>query len=340
MMKNNLLKIKTMKKYLIIGALGIASMVFGQNYPYGYENRDYGYSQSGYGDDDDFYDDDFYNYAYNNFPDDYYYEYPGDYYPTAYYQSYYNDYRNSIVGIDWDRLFMEFNLSDYQIRQIMMLNNRFSSFSSWNRYYRMNPDRWYYDRFYALERILGPRIFVVIQNRYYGGYSPVRYFQNYRRTYYQPRYVVVPKYRTVNVNTYRIGRDRYFQSRGSYNGWNSRNDSNYGFKNSGSVFDQNGSRNGFPQNNSAGWRHQDEKSNSTDRYGWGNAGKESRTMENTNGWRSSSRDSGRQQPEVKRETAPSSQGGWRGVSGGSTQRESNNTSSGSSDAGFRTGGFR
>ncbi len=65
------------------------------------------------------------------------------------------------------RFFVEFRLSPYQIREIRILNSRFSSYGHWQRYYRYNPNRWYYDRFIALERILGPRIYVVYYQRYY-----------------------------------------------------------------------------------------------------------------------------------------------------------------------------
>ena len=60
---------------------------------------------------------------------------------------------NAIISINWDRFFVEFRLSPYQIREIRILNSRFSSYGHWQRYYRYNPNRWYYDRFIALERI-------------------------------------------------------------------------------------------------------------------------------------------------------------------------------------------
>ena len=86
----------------------------------------------------------------------------------------------------------------------MRLNNRFASYNVWNMYYGMNPDRWYYDRFYALERILGPNVFIVFQQRYYNGFSPVVYFQNYRRNYYVVNFNIRPKYKYVNTNRYRV----------------------------------------------------------------------------------------------------------------------------------------
>lgn len=154
-----------MKKLILALALGIFSLGFSQNYPNnnGYGNN--GWPENGYyGDEEDSY----------YFPDDYYYEYPNDYYSDDYYESYYNDYRRSISMVNWDRLFYEFGLTNYQINMIIDLNRQFGSYNVWNNYYRMNPNRWYYDRFYALQRILGVRVFVVFQNRYYNGYSPTR----------------------------------------------------------------------------------------------------------------------------------------------------------------------
>ena len=146
------------------------------------------------------------------FPDDYYYEYPSDYYTDDFYQSSYNDYRQSIYEVNWNRFFARHRLSPWQIEQIMMLNDRYASYSAWNSYYRYNPDRWYYDRFYALQNIMGPRIFVIFQNNFYQGYNPVVYYQNYRRQHYVTNIYVVPRYRNININRYRIDREQYQQN--------------------------------------------------------------------------------------------------------------------------------
>ncbi|WEK69273.1 MAG: hypothetical protein P0Y62_15665 [Candidatus Chryseobacterium colombiense] len=190
-----------MKKILIGFAMSFAVFSFAQQYP-----------NNGWGDDDGYYQNDGY-YSdqddQNYFPDDYYYNYPQDYYPQDYYQSNYNDYRNSIVNINWNGFFVQNRLSRWQIDQVLRLNNLYVSFSTWNNFYRYNPDRWYYDRFYALERILGPRVFVVFQNDYYRGYSPVVYFQNYRRTHYASICRPMPRYRNVNINIYRVDRSNF-----------------------------------------------------------------------------------------------------------------------------------
>lgn len=196
-----------MKKYFLLGSLFIMLSVQGQQYRDIYEYQE--------GVNWQYYDNGFYNYAYNHFPDDYYYEYPTDYYPVAYYESYYNDYQQSIIGINWEKLFVEFRLSPMQIHQITILNNRFSDYSFWYDYYGTNPDRWYYDRFYALERILGARDFIIFQNRFYDGYAPVVYFRNYKKRHYARRYRPVRQYRHININIYNMGRDRYFEHYGN-----------------------------------------------------------------------------------------------------------------------------
>lgn len=329
------------KKYLLAGALALASLAFGQNYPYGnsapYGNGGYSQQPGWYG--DDYYDDDYYNYAYNNFPDDYYYDFPADYYPTAYYRGYYNDYKRSITDIDWNWLFSNYNISDYQIRQIMSLNRRFNSFSDWNSYYGMNPDRWYYDRFYALERILGPQLILVIQNRYYRGYSPVRYYQNYRRTYYVPNYAVVPKYRYVNVNNYRIDRDRYFQNQRSFR-----------------TQQSDSSRNGW-DGGDTGVMRQGTRTGEAPNYGsYGNSGLQRTNNEAWNrnvprtenqspqgGWRSSARDSqNSQMGDIQRNSGSDNNSGWRNGAREQTVNRSSSDRGAESvlRSGGRAGGFR
>lgn len=144
-----------------------------------------------------------------DYPDDYYYNYPADYYPDQYYQGYYNDYRNAVFSVNWDQFFVQYRLSPFQINQIMLLNNRFASYAAWNSYYRYNPDRWYYDRFYALQNILGPRIFVVYQNVYFRGASPFVYYRNRGVNFYARRYPVRPVYRNVNIVNYRVDRNNF-----------------------------------------------------------------------------------------------------------------------------------
>ncbi len=91
----------------------------------------------------------------------------------------------------------------------MVLNNRFDSYDAWNSYYRWNPDRWYYDRFYALQNILGSRIFAVYQNAYFRGASPFAYYRNRCVNFYARRYPVRPAYRNVNINIYKVNRGNF-----------------------------------------------------------------------------------------------------------------------------------
>ncbi|OWK73453.1 hypothetical protein CBW16_08005 [Flavobacteriaceae bacterium JJC] len=228
-----------MKKILFGLSVFFTTLISAQNYPdyYPTNSNNNGY----YGD----YDDEYY------FPDDYYYEYPSDYYRNDLYQSYYNDYQRSIYDVNWNRFISVYRLAPWQVQQIMMLNDRFPSYAAWNSYYRYNPDRWYYDRFYALERILGPRVFVIFQNNYYNGYSPVVYWQNYRRQHYVTNVYIVPKYRNINVNRYKINRTQYHQNNPRQNfgftdtprtgngNWNNSTREN-GFRKDGSLQNSNG----------------------------------------------------------------------------------------------------
>lgn len=195
-----------MKKIAIALGVLFSSWMVAQYYPnYGWNNGSYEEMS-----------------MYDEFPDEYYYEYPSDYYDEGYYRSAYNDYRSSISMVNWNAFFRQNRLADTQIRLIIELNQRFPSYSVWSSQYRMNPKRWWYDRFYALERILGPQVFIVFQNNYYHGYSPVRYYNEYWRENYYPRYSVVPKYRRVNVDNYRVNRYDYHRNYQNAYNWNYR----------------------------------------------------------------------------------------------------------------------
>lgn len=305
-----------MKKIFWGLAFGLGVLTSAQQYPNNGWGDD-GYYQNGngyYNDQDDR----------NNFPDDYYYNYPQDYYPSDYYQSYYNDYRNSIINIDWNGFFVQSRLNRWQVDQIMRLNNLYASFTSWDNFYRYNPDRWYYDRFYALERIMGPRVFVVFQNNYYRGSSPIVYFQNYRRTYYVPRYTVMPRYRNININIYRVDRSRFRRVDNPtfdvirYNNRPDNGFRNNGFRNEGSVNGgfrrQEDSRrsdnSGFRNENTGGFR------GNSDNNGFrGNS-------ERSGGFRNNNDGGFRGNNEARRETAPAREnnGGFRGNGGGFRQK--------------------
>ena len=192
-----------MKKILLGFSVFLMTLASAQNYPDYYPNgNNYNGNGNYYGNEDD----EFY------FPDDYYYEYPSDYYTSAFYKDYYNEYRRSINDVNWNRFIAQHRLSNWQVQQIMMLNDSFPSYSAFNSYYRFNPDRWYYDRFYAIQRILGPSVFVVFQNNYYNGYNPIIYYQNYNRRHYARNIYVVPRYRNVNVNVYKVNKVQYHQT--------------------------------------------------------------------------------------------------------------------------------
>lgn len=310
-----------MKKIFLGLAFGLGVLTSAQQYPNNGWGDD-GYYQNGggyYGDEDDR----------NYFPDDYYYNYPQDYYPGDYYQSYYSDYRNSIINIDWNGFFIQNRLNRWQVDQIMRLNNLYASFTAWDNFYRYNPDRWYYDRFYALERIMGPRVFVVFQNNYYRGASPIVYFQNYRRSYYGPRYSVMPRYRNININVYRIDRSRYRRADNpTFEIIRSSSRPNNGFRNSNGSFRGENNNGGF-RNNSEGFR------NNSDNNGFrGNSN-------NNGGFRSSNGGGFRNNNEVRKEPAPAKENnsGFRnGNSGGFRQQRSESpapTQNRSNGGGFR-----
>ncbi|KPE49897.1 hypothetical protein [Chryseobacterium indologenes] len=320
-----------MKKIFLGLALGLAALSSAQQYPNnGWGDDDYYQNGNGYYTDED---------DRNYFPDDYYYNYPQDYYPSDYYQNYYNDYRNSIVNINWNVFFRQNGLNRWQIDQILRLNNLYASFSAWDNFYRYNPDRWYYDRFYALERILGPRIFVVFQNNYYHGRSPIVYFQNYRRTYYAPRYAVMPRYRNVNINIYRVDRSRFRRMD---------NPSFYAFRSSDRP--NNGFRGGVRDGgNSGGFRNQTDNRNRSDNFngfrndnnGTRSNGGFRRESDNNNGTRGGFGNNGgfRGNSDIKRESPRrENNGGFRGNNNGfrsensSPRPQNNNNSSG----GFRS----
>lgn len=183
-----------MKKILFLLSVFLTTLISAQNH------NDYG-SYYHQGNEDEFY-----------FPDDYYYQYPVDYYNRDLYKNYYDDYRRSIYDVNWNRFFAKYRLAPWQVQQIMILNDSFPSFAAWNSFYRYNPDRWYYDRFYALQRILGPQVFLVFQNNYYQGYHPVFYYENYKRRHYARSVYVIPRYQKVNINAYRVNRTQYHQS--------------------------------------------------------------------------------------------------------------------------------
>ena len=229
-----------MKKLILCFALALFSTsCTAQYYP---TNDGYYSNNSSWNGDEDYY-----------FPEDYYYEYPSDYYRDSYYQDFYNDYRQSIDMVNWNRFFIDYRLSRYQMEMILDLNRQFSSFYVWNNYYRMNPTRWYYDRFYALEKILGSRLFRIYYHIYYNGIAPVKYYVNHWSNYYRPKYYsnyVVPRYRTVNINQYRVNRYDYHQGVGNKYGWNQpRNPHNPGgFREDGSSAER---RSGVDENNSS-----------------------------------------------------------------------------------------
>ena len=265
-----------MKSIVLAIALVFSQAVFGQDYYDPYPQGNY----SGY----EYYDNSY------NYPDDYYYNYPTDYYPEQYYQANYNDYRKAVFSVNWNNFFVQYNLSPWQRNQIVILNNRFASYDAWNSYYRWNPDRWYYDRFFALQNILGPQVFVVYQNVYFNGNHPINYYCNHRINYYSNRYPVRPVYRNVNINIYKVNRHDFkdgFRTPPRNAGMINPN-RNDGFRNQ----PRSGSDGGLGNNNS---RYENQASNNKNdgfrtrpEMRSNNSGREQRVQEN-NGFRNNNR---------------------------------------------------
>ncbi|RKT01886.1 hypothetical protein BCF58_1112 [Chryseobacterium defluvii] len=86
---------------------------------------------------------------------------------------YYNDYKRSIADVNWTTVATDLVLSAIQVKQLNTLNSRYSDYNTWLRVYGDNPDRWRTDRYYEIERILGPQKYLKFKNKYYKGKNPV-----------------------------------------------------------------------------------------------------------------------------------------------------------------------
>ncbi|UKB85636.1 hypothetical protein LF887_08440 [Chryseobacterium sp. MEBOG06] len=103
-------------------------------------------------------------------------------------QSYYNDYRGSVSSINWGQVAIFLGLNNNQINQLTLLNNRYPDYNSWNRVYGKAPNRWYTDRYYAMERIMTPAQYKKFSSRYYQGQNPrLKYDNDYRNHHDRPQ---------------------------------------------------------------------------------------------------------------------------------------------------------
>lgn len=218
-------------KLFLILFLGFSGIYFAQQYP------DRSYFDSSY---HDYYDE---NYSY---PEEYYYDYPSDFYTDLYYKTYYADYRNMINRVNWNRLFSEYRLLNWQVREVVRLNNRFNSYEEWMRYYRRNPDRWYYDRFIALERIFGPHLYADFCRRYYNTSNPLAFFQKNRTRYTASRMYISSRYLRNNPMVNR--NDGFRKSEFRADRQNSSNDNNISMNDRRGFRNSNFQNNEFPKN--------------------------------------------------------------------------------------------
>ncbi|MGH1516409.1 hypothetical protein [Chryseobacterium sp. JK1] len=97
-------------------------------------------------------------------------------------QNYYNDYRGSIASINWGQVAIYLGLNKAQINQLTILNSRYPDYNSWNHMYGREPNRWYTDRYYAMEKIMTPEQYRRFYARYYQGLNPrLKYDNDYRK---------------------------------------------------------------------------------------------------------------------------------------------------------------
>ncbi|WP_250255213.1 hypothetical protein [Chryseobacterium sp. Marseille-Q3244] len=103
-------------------------------------------------------------------------------------QNYYNDYRGSVSSINWGQVAIFLGLNRSQINQLTVLNNRYPDYNSWNHVYAKEPNRWYNDRYYEIERIMTPEQYKKFYSRYYNGQNPrLKYDNDYRRYQNRPQ---------------------------------------------------------------------------------------------------------------------------------------------------------
>ena len=103
-------------------------------------------------------------------------------------QTYYNDYRGSVSSINWGQVAIFLGLNNNQINQLTLLNNRYPDYNSWNRAYGKEPNRWYTDRYYAMEKIMTPVQYKKFYSQYYQGQNPrVKYDNDYRNHHDRPQ---------------------------------------------------------------------------------------------------------------------------------------------------------
>nr|WP_315030022.1 hypothetical protein [uncultured Chryseobacterium sp.] len=100
-------------------------------------------------------------------------------------QNYYNDYRGSVSSINWGQVAIFLGLNNNQIAQLNVLNNRYPDYNSWNRVYAKAPNRWYTDRYYAMERIMTAEQYKKFYSRYYRGQNPRLKYDNDYRGYHE-----------------------------------------------------------------------------------------------------------------------------------------------------------
>lgn len=97
--------------------------------------------------------------------------------------AYYNDYRRSITDINWQTIVADLLLTPQQKDQLFALNNRYPTYDNWVVVYKDHPDRWRADRYYEIERILGPEKYGKFKTKYYKGRNPIAIYNSNKHNY-------------------------------------------------------------------------------------------------------------------------------------------------------------
>ena len=117
----------------------------------------------------------------------------------------YNDYQGSISSINWGQVASYLGLNNNQVNQLTVLNNRYPDQNAWNRAYSKQPNRWYTDRYSAMEKIMTPEQYKRFYAKYYQGQNPKIKFDNeYKKHHSKPQ---------KNHDKYQMKHDERFNDR-------------------------------------------------------------------------------------------------------------------------------
>lgn len=96
---------------------------------------------------------------------------------------YYDDYQSSVNSINWADVASALLLNTTQQNQLSALNNQYPDYSTWQRKYANNPDRWRTDRYASIQQIMGQEKYTKFKNKYYKGQNPVAVYNRNKNNY-------------------------------------------------------------------------------------------------------------------------------------------------------------